>query len=212
LYVLIGHFLHNFVAGLPPALSLVNPALQIQSEAASLPVVEFEFAVQLVQTLEAEAAEYLPAPQSAQVEATLAPTASENLPAVQLAQTVEASAAEYVPAPQSMHVAATEAPEVVEYVPAPQSVQTVKASAAEYLPATQSMHAAATEAPEVVEYLPAPQSPQSVALVLASEPENLPAAQSVHAVCAASRYFPAAQAAHETHVPFDSVLSAISDG
>jgi hypothetical protein len=55
----------------------------------------------LVQTVEASAAEYLPASQSAQVEATLAPTASENLPAAQSVQTVEASAAEYLPAPQS---------------------------------------------------------------------------------------------------------------
>jgi hypothetical protein len=153
LYVLIGHFLHNFVAGLPPALSLVNPALQIQSEAASLPVIEFEFAVQLVQTLEAAAAEYLPAPQSAQVEATLAPTASENLPAVQLVQTLEASAAEYLPAPQSAQVEATLAPTASENVPAVQLVQTVEASAAEYLPASQWVQ---TEAP-ADEYLPAGQ-------------------------------------------------------
>ena len=56
--------------------------------------------IQLVQTVEAFAAEYLPAPQSAQVEATVAPTAAENLPAIQLVQTVEAAAAEYLPAPQ----------------------------------------------------------------------------------------------------------------
>jgi hypothetical protein len=42
--------------------------------------------VQLVQTVEASAAEYLPAPQSPQVEKTLAPTVSENLPALQLVQ------------------------------------------------------------------------------------------------------------------------------
>jgi len=134
----MGHFLHNFVAGLPPAPSLVNPALQIQSKAASLPVIEFEFAVQLVQTVEASAAEYLPASQSAQVEATLAPTASENLPAAQSVQTVEASAAEYLPAPQSAQVEATLAPTASENLPAAQSVQTVEASAAEYLPAPQS--------------------------------------------------------------------------
>jgi len=38
---------------------------------------------QSAQTVDDEA-EYLPAPQSPQVEATLAPTASENLPASQL--------------------------------------------------------------------------------------------------------------------------------
>jgi hypothetical protein len=132
----MGHFLHNFVAGLPPAPSLVNPALQIQSKAASLPVIEFEFAVQLVQTVEASAAEYLPASQSAQVEATLAPTASENLPAAQSVQTVEASAAEYLPAPQSAQVEATLAPTASENLPAAQSVQT-EAPANEYVPAAQ---------------------------------------------------------------------------
>jgi hypothetical protein len=57
-------------------------------------------AIQFVLTVEGFAAEYLPAPQSAQVEAAVAPTAAENLPATQLVQTVEAAAAEYLPAPQ----------------------------------------------------------------------------------------------------------------
>jgi len=53
--------------------------------------------------VEAAAAEYLPAAQSAQVEAAVAPTAAENLPAAQSVQTVEASA-EYLPAPQKVGV------------------------------------------------------------------------------------------------------------
>jgi hypothetical protein len=53
-----------------------------------------------VQTDEAADDAYLPAPQSAQVAATLAATAAENLPASQLAQTDEAAAAEYLPASQ----------------------------------------------------------------------------------------------------------------
>jgi len=40
----------------------------------------------------------LPAPQSTQVEAAVAPTAAENLPATQLLHSVEAVAAEYLPA------------------------------------------------------------------------------------------------------------------
>jgi len=51
--------------------------------------------------VQAAAAEYLPAAQSAQVEAAVAPTAAENLPAAQSVQTVEASA-EYLPAPQGV--------------------------------------------------------------------------------------------------------------
>jgi hypothetical protein len=50
--------------------------------------------------VEAAAAAYLPAPQSAQVEATVAPTAPENLPASQLVQTDEAADAAYLPAGQ----------------------------------------------------------------------------------------------------------------
>jgi len=99
LNTLTGHFLHNFVAGLPPAPWLVNPALQIQSEAASLPVIEFEFAMQLVQAVEALASAYLPAMQSRQVSTAVAPTAEETLPASQSVQT-EAPAAEYLPARQ----------------------------------------------------------------------------------------------------------------
>jgi len=40
---------------------------------------------------------------SAQVEATMAPTAAENLPASQLVQTVDAIAAEYLPASHAVH-------------------------------------------------------------------------------------------------------------
>ena len=56
-------------------------------------------AAQLVQT-EAPAAEYVPAPHSAQEEATLAPRAPENLPAVQLVQTDEPATPVYFPPSQ----------------------------------------------------------------------------------------------------------------
>ena len=48
-------------------------------------------------TSASEYAPYLPPPQSAQVEAEVAPTAAENLPALQSLQT-DAPAAEYLPA------------------------------------------------------------------------------------------------------------------
>ena len=78
-------------------------------------------AAQMSQT-EAPAAEYLPAAQLAQVEATLAPTAKEDLPAAQLAQ-AEAPAAEYVPAAQ---------------------LAQVEAAVPENLPAVHPVHVAAT--------------------------------------------------------------------
>jgi hypothetical protein len=53
------------------------------------------------------AADVLPWGQSAQVEATMAPTAAENLPASQLVQTVDAAAAEYLPGTQLSHAVAT---------------------------------------------------------------------------------------------------------
>jgi hypothetical protein len=51
-------------------------------------------------TTASEYAPYLPPPQSAQVEAEVAPTAAENLPASQSLQT-DAPAAEYLPETQS---------------------------------------------------------------------------------------------------------------
>jgi hypothetical protein len=53
------------------------------------------------------AADVLPWGQSAQVEATMAPTAAENLPASQLVQTVDAAVAEYLPGTQLSHAVAT---------------------------------------------------------------------------------------------------------
>ena len=73
------------------------------------------------------------------MEAAVAPTAAENLPATQLVQTVEAFAAEYLPAPQSAQVEATLAPTTAENLPAAQSVQTVEAVPAAYFPAVQSV-------------------------------------------------------------------------
>ena len=54
-----------------------------------------------MQTVEALAAAYLPATQVAQVEATVAPTTAENVPAPQSVQTVEPVAARYLPAAQA---------------------------------------------------------------------------------------------------------------
>ena len=59
-------------------------------------VAEYLAATQLVQTVEAVDAEYLPAPQLTQVEAVVARTAAENMPATQLVQTVETVDAEYL--------------------------------------------------------------------------------------------------------------------
>ena len=89
---------------------------------------------------EAPAAEELPAAQLAQVEATLAPSAEEDLPAG-----------------QGMHCIASDA-----YVPAAQSVQT-EAPLAEYLPAAQLAQVEATLAPTALENLPAAQSAQTEA-------------------------------------------------
>jgi len=77
-----------------PAAQLVQTSLVCNGEPKNLP------ATQSMQT-EAPAAEYLPAPQSAQVEDTLAPTASENLPAAQLPQPSVASCAAALAAPQT---------------------------------------------------------------------------------------------------------------
>jgi hypothetical protein len=97
------------------------------------------------------------------------------------------------------------APTAPENLPASQMSQTVEAVAAEYVLAAQLVQTVAASA---AEYLPAAQSRQTVA----PTPEDLPATQYVHASCAASRYFPAAQGAHESHVPLDSDISAISVG
>ena len=70
----------------------------------------------------------MPAPQSAQVEAIVAPTAAEYLPATQLVQTVEAVDAEGVPAPQSTQVEAAVARTAAENLPATQLVQMVEAA------------------------------------------------------------------------------------
>jgi hypothetical protein len=67
---------------------------------------------------EALAAEYVPAAQLAQAEASMAPTASEYLPAVQSVQTEAPATAEYVPTLHLMQVSASEAPTLVEIEPA----------------------------------------------------------------------------------------------
>ena len=92
----------------------LNSSLQSVATAEILP------AGQSVQTVEADDAAYFPATQVAQVEATVEPKASENVPSPQSAKTVAALASEYLPAPQSVQ---TVAPEMGEYFPAPHRVQ-----------------------------------------------------------------------------------------
>jgi hypothetical protein len=74
-----------------PATQLVQTSFICSGEPKNLP------AAQLVQT-EAPAAEYVPARQFSQVEATVAPSAAENLPA---AQSMQISELEYLPAAQA---------------------------------------------------------------------------------------------------------------
>jgi hypothetical protein len=73
--------------------------------------------------VEAAAAAYLRAPQAAQVEDNVAPTAPENVPAVQLVQIDEPVAPAYFPASQFVQIVDAA---VVEYLPAQQSVHTLQ--------------------------------------------------------------------------------------
>ncbi len=84
-------------------------------------------ASQLVQTAAAAADWYLPAVQSAQVEAEVAPQMAPNLPAVQSMQVTELVcpvAPENLPAVQSMQVTELVCPVAPENLPALQLVQT----------------------------------------------------------------------------------------
>jgi hypothetical protein len=99
--------------------------------------------------------EYLPAPQLAQVEAAVAPTAAENLPASQLVQPVEAMDAEYFPSSHFLQVEALQ----FAYLPAPQSAQVDAAVAPENLPASHEVQP--VEAMDA-EYSPVSQSMQKV--------------------------------------------------
>jgi hypothetical protein len=104
-----------------PAPSLVYPALQIQSESASLPAGASEFTVHAQQwpsDVAPLAAEYLPAPQSMHVLSDVAP-----------------NTAEYLPAPQPMHVLSAVAPLAVEYFPAAHFVHASLPLPALYVPA-----------------------------------------------------------------------------
>ena len=75
---------------------------------------------------------YLPGPQSVQMEAALAPTAAESLPATHSVQTVAALASEYFPAPQ---LSQPELPAVAEYFPASHVTHELAPSEDEYDPA-----------------------------------------------------------------------------
>jgi hypothetical protein len=98
-----GSFVHSRHVGDPETLEYVpvpQSAQTVDEEAEYFP------ASQLMQTDEPAFCWYLPAPQSPQVEATLAPTASENLPASQLVQAAELVCAvkpENFPASQLVH-------------------------------------------------------------------------------------------------------------
>jgi hypothetical protein len=131
------------------------------------------------------------------VDSTVAPTASENLPAMQsvhleepeiglylpatqLVQKAKASVAEYFPAWQSTQVDSTVAPTAPEYLPAPQTMHMLEEFApvvVEYLPASQLMQ---TEEPSLSEYMPIRQDVQ-VAAVKRVDPTGpyLPAAHKV---------------------------------
>jgi hypothetical protein len=75
---------HSSHSVLTPATALCFPAAQL-SHAVLTPAAALCCpALQLVQTVAALPPAYVPAPQSAQVEATVAPTAAENVPAAQL--------------------------------------------------------------------------------------------------------------------------------
>jgi len=161
----------------PPAPSLVKPALQIQSEAASLPAGASEFAEQSVHVLSAVAplkSEYFPAPQSKHVLSAVAPLKSEYFPAPQSVHASLPLPALNLPAAQSTH-----APPSGPVEPA---LQTHAVAAA--LPAREAelaghaWHVASAVAPAASEYLPASQSVHSALPVPAL---NLPAAQSTHA-------------------------------
>jgi hypothetical protein len=122
----------------------------------------------LVQTVAALAAEYVPAPQSAQVEDTTAPTAAENLPATQSVQTVAALASEYFPASQLSHAVLT--PAVALYFPASQLAQIVAPALRGKAPSPSPSLRGKAGA-----MVPAPQSKQAAGLVCAVKPEYLPA-------------------------------------
>ena len=131
------------------------------------------------------------------MDSTVAPTASENLPAMQsvhleepeiglylpatqLVQKAKASVAEYFPAWQSTQVDSTVAPTAPEYLPGPQTMHMLEEFApvvVEYLPASQLMQ---TEEPSLSEYMPIRQDVQ-VAAVKRVDPTGpyLPAAHKV---------------------------------
>jgi hypothetical protein len=77
---------------------------------------------------------YLPAAQSAHVEAS----AAENLPSSQMVQTVEAAAAEYLPARHDVHVEAAIAPTTAD--PAGHVRHAEAPTSPEYVPVAQSVH------------------------------------------------------------------------
>ena len=96
---------------------------------------------------------YFPASQLAQVEATLAPTASENLPAVQSVHLEEPETGLYLPGAQLVQTVEASA---AEYFPASQLVQTVEAVPAVYLPAVHNEQVAAdADVAPVCPYAPA---------------------------------------------------------
>jgi hypothetical protein len=118
---------HLSLGSLVPSPQVREPAVQVQLLALVLPASEDAPAAQSLQAEDPAVAEYLPAPQSAQVEAT---------------------AAEYLPAPQSAQVEATLAPAAAENLPATQLVQAVDRTTWPYFPASQLVQAVEAAAAE----------------------------------------------------------------
>ena len=119
----------------PPAAEVLPAPQSSQSPASSLPARDDLPATQSVQSPSVElptTVEYLPAPQSVHVLASVA----ANLPAAHWAQAAPAAAAS--PAPQSLH-SPTESLSAGDDLPAPQSVH-VLAEAPEYLPSGHCSH------------------------------------------------------------------------
>ena len=162
----------------PPPPSLVNPALQRQSDSASLPTGAFELAVHAEHVVSAVCptdAEYLPAPQSVQVASPVpalylpaphsahVPPLGPVKPALQMqSEEVLLPAGAFELAGHTEHVLSATAAAAPEYLPAPHSVQAASPVPALYLPATHSAHVP-------------PFGPVKPALQMQSEGELLPA-------------------------------------
>ena len=135
-----------------PDADAVKPAMQTQSQTASLPAGASEFAghdEHWLSTVAATAAEYLPAPQSMHATFPLSvlylpaahcshvPDADTVKPATQMqSETAPLPAGAYEFAGHAEQVLSAVAATAAEYLPAPQSVHAASPASALYLPAT----------------------------------------------------------------------------